>query len=71
MPSLFDLSRAFQIFAKYFPRENHGDTLWAGVDQSVNVAVHPSIVSEEDKEELKELGWIPDEYGNFMLERDA
>ena len=56
-----DLIKALQIFLKYgnpqYPTHCEHDRL--------SVCISENDVSEEDKEELSNLGFTPDEHGNF------
>lgn len=58
-----ELIEALTIFDKYYQEGSYGflhaehDEIWAGPD--------PSIVSDEDKEHLKELGWNNYDDGSF------
>lgn len=62
-----DLREALKIFEKY---ADEGDKNWpteGGYDKFY-VHIEPHKVSEEDKERLDELGFIPDtEYGESFI----
>lgn len=62
-----DLIKALTILSKYISEENRKYPTWCDHDV-LGVNVSPEVVSEEDKEELWSLGFVPDtdEYDCFI-----